>query len=73
MADGGWIMVNKKQYGVDTVVLLAYFGNMLGTKSNQIFQEAEELKAELIIPETVIGETIYTIRRGKEIFGKKNS
>ncbi len=48
-------MVNKKQYGVDTVALLAYFGNMLGTKSNQIFQEAEELKAELIIPEIVIG------------------
>ena len=64
-------MMDKKRYGVDTVALLAYFADVLSSKGDRIFKTAETLETELIVPEIVIGETLYTIKKGKTIFGKQ--
>ncbi|MHA1379204.1 MAG: PIN domain-containing protein [Candidatus Helarchaeota archaeon] len=58
-------------YTVDTVALLAYFADSLPSKLDRIFKRAEDSKLTLFTPSIVIGELIYTIFKGKEIFGKK--
>lgn len=58
-------------YGTDTVSLLTYFTDQLPHQSDEIFKKAENNEIIILIPSIVIGELIYTILKGKEIFGKK--
>ncbi|MCE7736429.1 MAG: type II toxin-antitoxin system VapC family toxin [Candidatus Heimdallarchaeota archaeon] len=64
-------MGNADLYGTDTVSLLTYFTNQLPQKADLIFKKAENNEIVILIPSIVIGELIYTILKGKEIFGKK--
>ena len=59
-----------ERYTIDTVAFLAYLIDVLPPKSNAIFQKAENEEIILILPSIVIGETIYTILKQKEVFGK---
>ena len=62
-------MSDYSLYGVDSVALLAYFVNKLGTEGNVIFKEVEENKTKLLVPTIVIGEVLFTILREKNVFG----
>jgi len=58
---------------VDTVAFLAYLVDNLPDKADQIFKKAEKKKVELLLPSIALGETLYTIYKGKDIFGKSIS
>ena len=58
------------RYIVDAVAFLAYLVDKLPQTSDNIFKKAEENKIKLILPSIALGETLYTIYKGKEIFGK---
>ncbi|MFX0139744.1 MAG: hypothetical protein ACFFDN_39255 [Candidatus Hodarchaeota archaeon] len=58
-------------YTLDTIAFLAFLVDELPPEANNIFKKAEDDQVTLIIPSIVIGELIYTILKGKEIFGKK--
>ena len=62
--------MNEELIGIDTVALLTYFVNKHSTKVEEIFEKVENSKTKLLIPSIVIGEMIYTIVKGKEIFGE---
>ena len=59
-----------ERYIVDAVAFLAYLVDKVPPKSDKIFKEAEENKIKLLLPSIALGETLYTIYKGKEIFGK---
>jgi len=60
-----------KRYTADTIALLGYLADSLPKSVDAVFREAERGEAEIIIPSICIGETIYTILKGREIFGVK--
>lgn len=60
-------------YIVDTVAFLAYLADVLPNNANQLFKKAEKKRLKLFLPPIVLGETLYTIYKGKEIFGKSIS
>ncbi len=72
------ILLNKNEknggfdlkYIVDTVAFLAYLADNLPKKANEIFQLAENKKVSLYLPSIALGECLYTIYKGKEVFGK---
>jgi len=57
-------------YIIDTVAFLAYLADVLPEKANNAFKEAEKKNIKLILPSIALGETLYTIYKGKEIFRK---
>ncbi len=59
-----------KPYIVDAVAFLAYLADCLPSKADNIFKEAEKKEVKLLLPSIALGETLYTIYKGKEIFGK---
>jgi len=59
-----------KSYIVDAVAFLAYLADILPTKANNIFKKAENKQVKLFLPSIALGETLYTIYKGKVIFGK---
>jgi predicted nucleic acid-binding protein len=58
---------------VDTVAFLAYLADNLPEKADQIFRKAERKKVKLLLPSIALGETLSTIYKGKDIFGKSIS
>ena len=58
-------------YIVDAVAFLAYLADKLPKKADDIFRKAEKKEIKLLIPSIVLGETLYTIYKGKQIFGKE--
>ena len=56
-------------YIVDAVAFLAYLVDKLPEKSDQIFKKAERNQVILYMPSIALGEVLYTIYKGKEIFG----
>ncbi len=64
--------MSDQLYGIDTVALLAYLTDNLGSKGTEIFSMAESLGATLLIPEIVLREIIYPILKGREIFGRSH-
>jgi len=58
-------------YIVDTVAFLAYLADNLPPRADEIFKKAEHKELLLLLPSIALGETLYTIYKGKEIFGKK--
>ncbi|MHA2244863.1 MAG: type II toxin-antitoxin system VapC family toxin [Candidatus Hodarchaeales archaeon] len=67
--NGLLIMINNEIYGIDSVALLSYFANKLGRDGDTIFSKAESNEARMLVPSIVIGESIYTILKEKNIFG----
>lgn len=61
--------MNNEVIAIDTVALLTYFVNKHSKKVDSIFEAVEDSRIIVLIPSVVIGETIYTILKGKEIFG----
>lgn len=61
----------KDRYAVDAVALLSYFADKLKSKGHEIFLKAEKNQLDIVVPSIVIGETIYIIKKGREIFGKQ--
>ena len=61
--------IDNKTYGIDSVALLCYFVNKLGKDGEIIFSKAESNEVRMLIPSIVIGESIYTILKERNIFG----
>ena len=59
-----------KSYIVDAVAFLAYLTDNLPLEADNIFKKAEKKEIILFLPSIVLGETLFTIYKGKEIFGK---
>ncbi len=57
-------------YVVDTVGFLSYLADVLPPTADGIFKKAENNEISLVLPSIVVGETLYTIYKGKEVFGK---
>ena len=55
---------------VDSVAFLSYLADVLPPAADALFKKAEDNEIILLLPSIVVGETLYTIYRGKEIFGK---
>ncbi|MHA1475191.1 MAG: type II toxin-antitoxin system VapC family toxin [Promethearchaeota archaeon] len=58
------------KYIVDAVAFLAYLADKLPKDANEIFQLAENKQVSLFLPSITLGECLYTIYKGKEVFGK---
>jgi len=56
-------------FTADAVAVLAYLADKLPHKSNDIFKQAENELVRIQVPEIAVGEVIYTILKGKEVFG----
>lgn len=56
---------------VDAVAFLAFLADQLPKKADDVFKKAEEKQTKLLLPSIALGETLYTIYKGKDIFGKK--
>ena len=54
-----------QKYIVDTIALAKYLEDSLPSKVNEIFVIAERGDAQLLIPEIVLGELIYILRKGR--------
>ncbi len=59
-----------KSYIIDAVAFLAFLADQLPDKADDVFKRAEKKQVKLMIPSIALGETLYTIYKGKEIFGK---
>ncbi len=59
-----------ESYIVDTVAFLAYLADKLPSNADILFKKAEKQKVKFYLPSIVFGETLYTIYKGKDIFGK---
>ena len=59
-----------KSYIIDTFAFLAYLADVLPRKADEIFKKAEKKQVKLLLPSIALGESLYTIYKGKEIFGK---
>ena len=60
-----------KSFIVDTVAFLAYLSDNLPTKVDELFKKAEKKQVILLLPSIALGETLYTMYKGKEIFGNE--
>jgi predicted nucleic acid-binding protein len=60
-----------KSYIIDAVAFLAYLSDRLPAKADEIFKLAENKQVNLLLPSIALGETLYTIYKGKEIFGNE--
>ena len=58
-----------KLFTADAVAVLSYLADKLPHKSDEIFKQAESELVRIQVPEIAIGEVIYTIHKGKEVFG----
>ena len=56
-------------FTADAVAVLAYLADKLPRKSNEIFKQAENGLVRIQVPEIAVGEVIYTILTGREVFG----
>lgn len=62
-------MSRLQAYTADSVALLGYLADQLPTRVDKIFKMAEDGEALLTVPSIVIGETLFTLLKGREIFG----
>ncbi len=54
-----------RTYIADAVALARYFEDTLPPKADRAFSEAEEGKAQILVPEVVVGEFIYIALKGR--------
>ena len=55
----------KALYVADTVALARYLENNLPKRANEVFEKAETGAAEILVPDIVIAEFIYTALKGR--------
>ena len=60
-------------YIIDTVAFLAYLADKLPEEVDELFKKAEKKHLKLLLPSIALGESLYTIYKGREIFGKSIS
>jgi len=60
-------------YIIDTVAFLAYLADKLPGEADKLFKKAEKKQIKLLLPSIVLGESLYTIYKGRDIFGKSIS
>ncbi len=58
-------------YIIDSIAFLSYLADNLPTKADNIFKEAEKKEIQLLLPSIALVEVLYTMYKGKEIFGKQ--
>ncbi len=58
-------------YIIDTIAFLSYLADNLPTKADNIFKKAEKKEIQLLLPSIALAEVLYTMYKGKEIFGKQ--
>jgi len=58
-------------YTVDAIALLCYLADRLPQKVDEIFKRAEDEEVLLVVPSIVLGEAIFTLLKGREVFGSK--
>jgi predicted nucleic acid-binding protein len=58
-------------YTVDAIALLCYLADKLPHRVDEIFKRAEDEEVLLAVPSIVVGESIFTLLKGKEIFGTR--
>ena len=58
-------------YTVDTIALLCYLADRLPQKVDEIFKRAEDEEVLLVVPSIVLGEALFTMLKGREVFGIK--
>ena len=58
-------------YTLDAVAVLGYLADRLPSKADQAFSRAERDEARLWIPSIVLGEVLFTLQKGRAVFGKK--
>ena len=64
-------MSETDAYTVDAIALLCYLADRLPQKVDEIFKRAEDEEVLLVVPSNVLGEAIFTLLKGREIFGIK--
>ena len=64
-------MIETNVYTVDTIALLCYLADKLPHKADEIFKQAEDEEATLVVPSITLGEAIFTLLKGREVFGVK--
>ncbi len=62
-------MIQPDRYTIDSVAILGYLADKLPSRPDRIFRMAEDEKALLVVPSITLGESIFTLIRGKEVFG----
>ncbi len=62
-------MIQPDRYTIDSVAILGYLADKLPSRPDRIFRMAEDEKALLVVPSITLGESIFTLMRGKEVFG----
>ncbi len=60
-------------YIIDTVAFLAYLADKLPGEADKLFKKAEKKQIKLLLPSIALGESLYTIYKGRDIFGKSIS
>jgi len=63
------VLNENERYTIDTVAVLGYLADRLPSRADRVFQKAEDGRAELVVPSITLGETLYTLLNGKEVFG----
>lgn len=64
-------MSEQSVYTADTMALLCYLADRLPRRADEVFKKAEDEEAILVVPSIVLGEAIFTLLKGREIFGVK--
>lgn len=56
-------------YTADAMAVLAYLADKLPENAERIFRMAEDDEAKIQVPSIAVGEVLYTISKGKDVFG----
>ena len=62
-------MSDAEVYTADSVAILGYLAEALPPKVDAIFRRVEDEKAALVIPTIALGETLFTLLKGRQVFG----
>lgn len=56
-------------YTADSIAVLAYLADRLPENAEKIFRMVEDDEARIQVPSIAVGEVLYTIYKGKDVFG----
>ena len=62
-------MSRLEAYTLDSIALLGYLADKLPVRVDEIFKRAEDEEVLLTVPSIVVGETLFTLLRGRDVFG----
>jgi hypothetical protein len=64
-------LIEISTYTVDAIALLCYLADKLPRSADKIFKRAEDEEAILVVPSIILGEVIFTLLKGRAVFGVK--